>query len=597
MQRYREKPVRGVARVIACLLGVGTAIVADVNSRAVAGDKDSRSSRQSSDRRSDTPTRSSETDRSNSSSERSGENSSSSSTPGGSTTSTSSNTSESGQKTSDDGSRKSVGKSETAKKDQRTEEGPPDTVAEWFQRLVKPSQPSNEKATDVKATDVKPADVKPGFAPAGQAATAPSTPSAKLSTPKAIKPAGRDAVPTFAIDRPEILAPNLSPKSLERAVSLGFIPNGSTVLPQLSLGFTRLQAPSGMTARQAQDLLKQALPDQGAEINQTYRIYKTATVGQLPPDQAPPATPMNTPCGTDRCFGSSVIKWQSQLQSCAKSVKIGVIDTAIDRMHPTFKLRRIEPRVNVALAGQEAGKRAENWHGTGVLALLAGEPQSGTPGLIPDAKYYTADVFFADADGAPWSNTASLLEALDWLDKKGVGIINMSLSGPHDELLKGAIGTLARKGVIFVAAVGNDGPTAPPSYPSAYEQVIAVTAVNKDLSNYRHANRGDHVDLAAPGVGIWTAMPGAPGAYHSGTSFAVPYATAVIAAIYPSLVVKSKAAALQQLTYQDLGPPGRDPIYGRGLVIAPVSCSPAPTTPRSVLSTVAATSARAIDKP
>ena len=154
----------------------------------------------------------------------------------------------------------------------------------------------------------------------------------------------------------------------------------------------------------------------------------------------------------------------------------------------------------------------------------------------------------------------------------GVNIINLSLAGPKDPLVEQAIARLSKKGIIFVAAAGNNGPTAPPNYPAAYKQVIAVTAVNQKLRNYRHANRGSFIDVAAPGVRIWTAAPGKAEGYRSGTSFAVPFVTAVAAAHYRQLTKPSKTSLLSAVATKDLGPRGRDKIYGRGLILAPASC-------------------------
>ena len=67
-------------------------------------------------------------------------------------------------------------------------------------------------------------------------------------------------------------------------------------------------------------------------------------------------------------------------------------------------------------------------------------------------------------------------------------------------------------------------------------------------------------------------MPGSKEGYHSGTSFATPYVTAALAAIYAQLPVNSPADVLKHLRYRDLGAPGPDPIYGQGLLVAPVSC-------------------------
>ena len=225
---------------------------------------------------------------------------------------------------------------------------------------------------------------------------------------------------------------------------------------------------------------------------------------------------------------------------------------------------------------------APNWHGTGVVALLAGDPSSGTPGLIPDGEFYAAGVFFTDPSGDFATDTVSILKALDWMSALNVKVVNMSFAGPRDELVQKAIARLAGKGMVFVAAAGNEGPTAAPSYPAAYKQVMAVTAVNRELRNYAYANRGGHIDVAAPGVRIWTAVPDAQEGYRSGTSFAAPYVTAIVATMLNGSPRRQKDDLLSLLRIVDLGPPGRDPIYGHGLLMAPAGCQPGFTTETAI---------------
>ena len=489
----------------------------------------------------------------------------------------------------------------------------PGTVAEWLSGLIKPAAPiapvavpspvtaltkttlpaigqptapGNAPTPATKSAAAKPVLVTgstptPAQSTAAPANTAPSsatkTPVSSGATtttkvvPKVAPIRPDNGLPSFPPQTPEVLASNLTAKNVEQAVALGFKVNGVSGVSRLDLSLTRLIAPDGFSAERARDLLSQTLLGAAVGVNQTYRIYRTAT-GALPASQSiqtRPAQSMATSCGTDRCFGASIIKWQASLQECSRGTKVGVIDTGYDASHPTFRARVIEARTSVA----NDRARSPEWHGTGVMALLAGDALSGTPGLIPDAKFYLADIFYAGADGLPSSDTASLIDALEWLDKRRVSVVNMSLSGPPDDLLKQAIEGLSAKGIIFVAAAGNDGPSAPPSYPAAYSSVIAVTAVGRDMKSYRYANRGDHIDVAAPGVDIWTALPGGQGSYHSGTSFAVPYVTAVLATAYKGLAVKNKAEFFKRATVLDLGEPGRDPIYGRGLLQAPTTCA------------------------
>ncbi|HZV20499.1 MAG TPA: S8 family serine peptidase, partial [Hyphomicrobiales bacterium] len=284
-------------------------------------------------------------------------------------------------------------------------------------------------------------------------------------------------------------------------------------------------------------------------------------------------------CAGDRCAGRKAIQWRDALAPCARGLRVGVIDTGYDAAHPVFEGRRIHQRD----FHPENRPAAPQWHGTAVLSILAGKPQSSTPGLIPDAEFFVADVFFTEADGGLATDTASLLSALKWMDESDVRIINMSFSGPRDPIVEEAIGEASGKGVVLVAAAGNEGPNASPAYPAAYKQVIAVTAVSKELRNYRYANRGDHIDVAAPGVDIWAAVPQAQAGYLSGTSFAAPFATAVMSILPDDRLGLPKDELLDSLTFIDLGESGRDPVYGRGLLLAPETCS----TPRETVASAA----------
>ena len=125
-------------------------------------------------------------------------------------------------------------------------------------------------------------------------------------------------------------------------------------------------------------------------------------------------------------------------------------------------------------------------------------------------------------------------------------------------------------GIIFIAAAGNDGPQAPPAFPAAHPSVIAVTAIDEKNALYSHANVGDYVDLAAPGVGIMAAAR--DGAYDlaNGTSFAAPHVSAVAALILSKSprMDRSKLLGLLRDTAADLGPPGPDVQFGAGCINA-----------------------------
>jgi subtilisin family serine protease len=364
----------------------------------------------------------------------------------------------------------------------------------------------------------------------------------------------------------QVLAVDLDPEAIEHARTLGFAAE-----PPVGSGeVVRLTVPPGLDAVRGMQMLSQKFPGHQFELNKIYRIHRAQMRDQEGTSVRSP--PPGQQCTHERCFAREAIGWKETLGVCARGLKIGIIDTVIDSGHPAFAGRK---NIHTSDYVPVEKRTAPDWHGTGVLSLLAANPQAaGTPGLIPDAEFYAASVFFADDDGEMGADTVSILQALAWLKKAGVQIVNMSFAGPSDKLVADEIYRMAEAGVIFVAAAGNEGPTGAPSYPAAYPQVIAVTAVTKDLRNYRYANRGDHVDVAAPGVDIWAAVPSGREGYHSGTSFAAPFVTAVLAVEPRDALNQEKSALLDSLPVRDLGNEGRDPIYGRGLLLAPDSCTP-----------------------
>lgn len=400
----------------------------------------------------------------------------------------------------------------------------------------------------------------------------------------------------------EVLAINLPAAGLARALERNFSVLEQVDYPALGFKVTRLATPDNQNALIGRGALHEALPNEGFGLNHIYAAGRTSSNGPVPSgvDAAPPgnsavksaavsSTPAanaNVPrragtgaCTSDRCFGVSVINWRPQLATCARGIKIGVIDTGVDSTHPAFENVRFEHQDFVP----KGKKKPSNQHGTGVFSLMAGNPGSSTPGLVPDARFYVGDAFFADRNGNAMSDTMTMLKALDWLKKARVDIANLSFAGPSDELVHEAIRDLARTGTVVLAAAGNEGQDAPPSYPAGYEEVVAVTAVDRNLAPYAYANRGKYIDVAAPGVDVWTALPNRREGPQTGTSFAVPFVASVVALTYRSedregradpLAPKARALALLQQNIKVIGGRGQTSVFGAGLVQAPSHCDP-----------------------
>jgi hypothetical protein len=376
----------------------------------------------------------------------------------------------------------------------------------------------------------------------------------------------------------DVLVRNINETAKQRLEAKGYKVETKKSIKSDGQSIVRVVPPGQMKGDQALEEIGKIAPDVSVFANESYLIItppsaKSASsdVKEGSPDFAPEPGPRAGQCRDDRCFGRLAIGWNSGLSNCTRKAKIGVIDTPVDLEHPALKNQKI--RVGSFLGpGQRSGK---DWHGTAVLSLLSGRNDSGVPGLAPDAEYYVAEAFQTDASGDSSSSTFALLQALEWLDGLNVKIVNMSFSGPPDALVEQSIKRMQSKGVLFVAAAGNFGPTAPESYPAAYENVVAVTALSKDRENYRNANRGSYIDLAAPGVKIWTALPGGKEGYRTGTSFAAPYVTGILAASLAGAPARAKDTneLLSRLEVEDLGEPGPDEIFGRGLALAPKSCN------------------------
>ncbi len=255
----------------------------------------------------------------------------------------------------------------------------------------------------------------------------------------------------------------------------------------------------------------------------------------------------------------------------ASPIKIGIIDSHVDQQHEALKNTTITAKSFV-----ESTPGIPNEHGTAVASIIAGQ-STIYRGLLTIAELYSASVFNQQSDSEQNAKAINLILSLDWMAKVGVDVINMSLAGPPNAILKAALKKLHEQGVVIVAAAGNNGPVGSPLYPAAYDFVVAVTAVTPKNIVYAMANRGAHIDLAAPGVNIQHATTKDTLYRHSsGTSLAAPFVTAKTAWLLasqksPSSVADTTQSILNSI-YQstmDLGEPGHDDVYGHGLIQVP----------------------------
>jgi hypothetical protein len=243
-------------------------------------------------------------------------------------------------------------------------------------------------------------------------------------------------------------------------------------------------------------------------------------------------------------------------------VRIGVVDGPVAAI-PALLLARIARKSFLGSADIAAAPD----HATAIAALVAGrDAAAGFTGIATGASLYSAEIMRA-AGPETLATSASLVRAVDWLLGEKVRLINFSLGGPGDAVMARVFTRLAGMEVVVVAAAGNGGPAAAPSYPAAYAGVIAVTATDAADRPYSAANRGAYITLAAPGVDIWV-PDDASGRYVSGTSFAAAVVTAGSAWLLAQNPHLDAQALVRRLCRdaRDLGAPGPDPVFGCGLM-------------------------------
>jgi hypothetical protein len=353
--------------------------------------------------------------------------------------------------------------------------------------------------------------------------------------------------PDSNFERDEIVVQGLTGAQLQALQQRGY-----RVLQERPGGLRRLRVPSGAPLDRA--LAETRALDAGAVADRNH-LYR----------------PGNTSCGDNRCRSAQLIAWP-RAPGCSGSVPLGLIDTGVDLMHPALRGQAIE-----SLSVRSADRKpARPDHGTAVASVLVGARGSAVPGLLPGARLIAVDAFHRRVAQGERMDAFDLAVALRLMSERDVAVVNLSFTGPPNALVERAVREASARGVVLVAAAGNDGPHAAPRYPAAYPGVIAVTAVDAQLRVYRRAGRGTHIAFAAPGVGVWAANAGSAGSASekTGTSYAAPFVTAAIGLLKSSpRPASADVAAALRASARDLGVPGHDPVFGHGLIQAAALCA------------------------
>lgn len=247
-----------------------------------------------------------------------------------------------------------------------------------------------------------------------------------------------------------------------------------------------------------------------------------------------------------------------------RGVKVAILDSGIDGTHPDLL-----GTVSSTFSAAGESEQIDDAHGTEVAGIIAAR---GTlQGIAPEVRLLDGRILdYTASSGTHMATTLALLRGLDWAVSEKAAVVNLSLSGPDDPLIASAVSDIQHAGIAIVAAAGNGGPEGQPSFPAAYDGVIATTATDDRDSLYSGATHGNYIDVAAPGVDIISPAPHGGYSIVSGTSFAAAHVSGVVALMlsrWPNMKPSDLKLKLEA-TAVDLGVAGRDADFGAGLVNA-----------------------------
>jgi len=214
------------------------------------------------------------------------------------------------------------------------------------------------------------------------------------------------------------------------------------------------------------------------------------------------------------------------LTTGCSTISIAVLDTGVDMSHPDLS-GKVVGNVNYSSSGTVSDVYGHGTHVAGIAAAATNNGQ-GVAGLGYNSAILNVKVLGDDGAGT----YSAVAYGIVWAADHGARVINMSLGGTSlSSTLQDAVNYAWGKGVVLVAAAGNNG-NGVPFYPAYFQNVIAVASTDSTDSLTPYSDRGDWVDVAAPGDSIWSTKPNNSYGSMSGTSMASPHVAGLAALVF-----------------------------------------------------------------
>ncbi len=248
--------------------------------------------------------------------------------------------------------------------------------------------------------------------------------------------------------------------------------------------------------------------------------------------------------------------------------RVGIVDTGIDQTHPDLagKTAACATSYTAGTALVPGACADDNGHGSHVAGTITANTNNGqgVAGVSPSSSLVICKAL---ATAAGTGLTSDIANCLNWTSQQGVKVISMSLGGGDSATLKQAVQTASNRGVLLIAAAGNDGDSTL-NYPAAYPEVMSVAATDDRDHRASFSNANSDVEIAAPGVNVLSTYAGGLYMELSGTSMATPHVSGVAAVLFTQTPSATAASVRSKLTStaDDIGAPGRDTSFGYGRV-------------------------------
>jgi thermitase len=286
--------------------------------------------------------------------------------------------------------------------------------------------------------------------------------------------------------------------------------HGGTVASQISaIGVQVVHVPAGQTAAAA-------------------RAYAAEpTVAYAEPDGTVTATEVPNDPSFNLQWGMAKVQAPDAwgVTHGSASVPVAVLDTGVQASHPDLAGKVVAAK-NFTSSTTLDDVYGHGTHVAGIAAAVSNN-STGVAGLGWNVTVMNAKVLGDNGSGS----LSSVAQGVTWAADNGARVINMSLGGTTaSSTLDDAINYASNKGVVVVAAAGNNASSAP-FYPAYSTNVIAVAASNEWDQLAPYSDYGTWVDMAAPGSNIYSTLPGSTYGNRSGTSMASPHVAGLAALV------------------------------------------------------------------